>query len=85
MDPSDRRDEAFEFLAEIEAKHNQVLEELELLNARVQKVLDDYLSGRLPAVVSERNAAESTTASGNSSEAEAETEAEAASDDRKVA
>jgi hypothetical protein len=34
------------FLEELESKHNQVLAELEQLNARIEGVLDEYLKSR---------------------------------------
>lgn len=53
MDPQEATDKdtqarsvALGFLEEMEAKHQRVLTELDELNARIEKVLDEYLQSR---------------------------------------
>lgn len=49
------------FLEQLESKHNQVLTELDQLNARIEGVLADYLNSRRPAEGSESSTAPSSS------------------------
>lgn len=42
----DKNASALEFLQELEARHSQVLDELDALNARIEGVLGEYAQNR---------------------------------------
>ena len=46
MDSKTSHEQALQFLQGIEQRHNQVLDELEHLNGRIEAVLGEYLDSR---------------------------------------
>ena len=46
MDSPNSREDSVKFLQGIEMRHNELLDELELLNGRIEKVLGEYLQAR---------------------------------------
>lgn len=44
----DKSESALEFLQNLESRHSQVLDDLDVLNSRIETILDSYLQSRKP-------------------------------------